>query len=153
MSLELGYLNDSEIELVAKASGVTIETVKKAQEIYLQGQILSLDSVIEKPYGSGETFLGELVAVDLTTPSPEDNLFVIERNQRLLTVMDKLLRGRELRVLKLRFGFETGTPMTLEEIGSIYGVTRERIRQIKAKALKKLRRHLEKDGKDKWLVD
>ena len=53
-------------------------------------------------------------------------------------ILDELTE-REGRVLKLRFGFEDGKPRTLEEVGKLYNVTRERIRQIEAKALKKLR--------------
>ena len=49
------------------------------------------------------------------------------------------LQDREERVLKLRFGIEDGIPKTLEEVGQIFNVTRERIRQIEAKALEKLR--------------
>ena len=49
------------------------------------------------------------------------------------------LSDREERVLKLRFGLEDGLPKTLEEVGKIFHVTRERIRQIEAKALEKLR--------------
>ena len=51
----------------------------------------------------------------------------------------KTLTRREAKVLSLRFGLEDGHPRTLEEVGSAFGVTRERIRQIEAKALRKLR--------------
>lgn len=55
---------------------------------------------------------------------------------------DKCFTAKEVDIIKKRFGFETGTPMTLEKIGKIYGVTRERIRQIEAKAIRKLRHPL-----------
>ena len=57
---------------------------------------------------------------------------------RLLEVLDTLTE-REQKVLKLRFGLEDGRPRTLEEVGKQFHVTRERIRQIEAKALRKLR--------------
>ena len=58
--------------------------------------------------------------------------------QQLSEVLKTLTR-REAKVLALRFGLEDGHPRTLEEVGSAFGVTRERIRQIEAKALRKLR--------------
>nr|WP_243633599.1 sigma-70 family RNA polymerase sigma factor [Romboutsia ilealis] len=56
--------------------------------------------------------------------------------------MDEVLTGlsdQEQQVLRMRFGFDDDTPKTLEEIGKVFGVTRERIRQIEAKAIRKLR--------------
>ena len=51
----------------------------------------------------------------------------------------KKLSPREERIIRMRFGFEDGNPRTLEEVGQVFAVTRERIRQIEAKALRKLR--------------
>ena len=53
--------------------------------------------------------------------------------------MDSCLTGREKEVIRMRFGLDDGCPMTLEEIGSVMAVTRERVRQIEGKALHKLR--------------
>ena len=53
--------------------------------------------------------------------------------------MLKKLNAREERIIRMRFGFEDGNPRTLEEVGQVFAVTRERIRQIEAKALRKLR--------------
>ena len=64
----------------------------------------------------------------------------------------KTLTHREAKVLSLRFGLEDGHPRTLEEVGSEFGVTRERIRQIEAKALRKLR-HPTRSKKLKDYVD
>ena len=70
--------------------------------------------------------------------SPEDfainELLKDEISEVLLTLTE-----REEKVIRLRFGLEDGRPRTLEEVGQLFGVTRERIRQIEAKALRKLR--------------
>lgn len=64
---------------------------------------------------------------------------VKEDNEQLIKSVLATLSPREANVIKMRFGLETGQAMTLEEIGMKYGVTKERIRQIEAKALRKLR--------------
>jgi RNA polymerase primary sigma factor len=58
--------------------------------------------------------------------------------EKMATVLTKL-SPREERIIRMRFGFEDGNPRTLEEVGQVFAVTRERIRQIEAKALRKLR--------------
>lgn len=67
-------------------------------------------------------------------------IFRTENIEKLLIGAFSLLPDRERRVLKLRFGFEDGRPRTLEEVGREFNVSRERIRQIEAKALLMLRR-------------
>jgi RNA polymerase primary sigma factor len=59
---------------------------------------------------------------------------------RLRTIIADL-QPREQKILKLRFGLEDGIPRTLEQVGKEFGVTRERIRQIEAKALERIRQH------------
>jgi RNA polymerase primary sigma factor len=83
-----------------------------------------------------ETRLGDFIE-DKTSPSPEDT--VIHRNLReqIELALDSLTE-REAEVLKLRFGLKDGKEHTLEEVGDIFKVTRERIRQIEAKSLRKL---------------
>ena len=58
--------------------------------------------------------------------------------EKMASVLRKL-NPREESIIRMRFGFEDGTPRTLEEVGQVFSVTRERIRQIEAKALRKLR--------------
>ena len=69
---------------------------------------------------------------------PADAATSVLLHEQLLEVLDTLTE-REQKVLKLRFGLEDGRPRTLEEVGKQFHVTRERIRQIEAKALRKLR--------------
>ena len=93
---------------------------------------------LEAPVGEEEnSHLGDFVPDD-EVRSPVDaasNLVLREQLERVLST----LSPREREVLKLRFGLDDGYPRTLEEVGQIFRVTRERIRQIEAKALKKLR--------------
>ena len=62
----------------------------------------------------------------------------------------QILTEREQMILKLRFGFDDGRPRTLEEVGKVYNVTRERIRQIEEKALRKLKHPNRKDKLDQY---
>ena len=76
------------------------------------------------------------------TPSQEDVVLQQKEVEDIFAVMDKCLDSRACTILKLRWGFESGRPLTLDEIGTMYGLTRERIRQIEQKSLLKLRKFL-----------
>ena len=93
---------------------------------------------LEAPVGEDrESFLGDFIP-DASQLSPVDQA----SKQLLKDHLDEVLHtlsDREARVLKLRFGLEGNKQMTLEEVGKVFGVTRERIRQIEAKALRKLK--------------
>jgi len=93
---------------------------------------------LEAPVGEDEnSHLGDFI-VDQEVHSPVDaasNLVLREQLEKVLSTLSE----REREVLKLRFGLVDGYSRTLEEVGHIFDVTRERIRQIEAKALKKLR--------------
>jgi RNA polymerase primary sigma factor len=117
---------------VAEACGVDVDKVK---EIVRVAQVpLSLDT----PIGDGEGYLLGDIVEDTNHEMPESTLMKDSLKKDLEKVLDELTE-REGTVLKMRFGFDDGRPKTLEEVGRIYNVTRERIRQIEAKAIKKLR--------------
>ncbi len=119
-------------EELAKRLGITIDKVREVYKI-------SQDPVsLETPIGEeDDSHLGDFIK-DERTMSPEEyataELLKEELSGVLLTLTD-----REEKVLRLRFGLDDGQCRTLEEVGQIFGVTRERIRQIEAKALRKLR--------------
>ena len=93
---------------------------------------------LETPIGEEEdSHLGDFIADD-TTPTPADTASFSLMKEQLQDVLDTLT-AREKKVLTLRFGLEDGRLRTLEEVGKEFNVTRERIRQIEAKALRKLR--------------
>lgn len=109
-------------------------SVDRVREIYKIAQDkISLDT----PVGEDEDSLLIDFIPDYDNEA-ENTIDRIEAHKILLEVLDTLT-DREKKVLMLRFGFEDERPRTLEEVGQMFGVTRERIRQIEAKALRKLR--------------
>ena len=93
---------------------------------------------LETPIGSEEnSSLGDFIE-DETVLSPVDATSKQLLKEQLHEILDSLSE-RERKVLEMRFGLNDGQGRTLEEVGSEFGVTRERIRQIEAKALRKLR--------------
>ena len=119
-------------EELSKRMGTSVE---KIRDIY---KISQEPVSLETPIGEeDDSHLGDFIP-DETNMSPEDftvnELLKDEISEVLLTLTE-----REEKVIRLRFGLEDGRPRTLEEVGQLFGVTRERIRQIEAKALRKLR--------------
>ena len=92
---------------------------------------------IETPIGDGETRLGDLIE-DHAVPSPFAELVGVSLKEEVDRVLSTLT-PREEKVIRMRLGIGEGTESTLEEVGDLFGLTRERVRQIETKALGKLR--------------
>ena len=119
-------------EEIAKEMEISVERVMEIQKI-------AQDPVsLETPIGEeDDSHLGDFIQ-DEDSPAPQDSAAHTLLREQLEDVMNTLT-PREAKVLKLRFGLEDGKARTLEEVGKEFQVTRERIRQIEAKALRKLR--------------
>ena len=127
---ELG--RDPKPEEIASEMNIPVEKVREIQKISLEPVSL------ETPIGEEEdSHLGDFIP-DVDALSPADAAAFTLLKEQLMSVLDTL-NPREEKVLKLRFGLEDGKARTLEEVGREFSVTRERIRQIEAKALRKLR--------------
>ena len=119
-------------EEIAKRMGVNVERVREISKISQEPVSL------ETPIGEEEdSHLGDFIEdEDALAPAEAASFFLLR--EQLDDVLDTLT-PREKKVLQLRFGLNDGRARTLEEVGNVFGVTRERIRQIEAKALRKLR--------------
>ena len=96
---------------------------------------------LEMPVGEGDedSVLGEFIEDEKTLISSQSSARRLLKDQIATILID--LTPREQRILKMRFGLDDNITHTLEEVGQVFGVTRERIRQIEAKALEKIRQH------------
>lgn len=143
------------VELLSKVKKATAELTQKNQKTPTDKEIaehlgVELDKVqivmdmsqatasLDIPVDDdGETSMGDLIA-DANTENPYNNL-VKEANRQIIDSVFQTLSGREAEILRMRFGIDRIKPMTLEEVGKEYGVSKERIRQIENKAIRKLR--------------
>jgi RNA polymerase primary sigma factor len=146
IALEMDYLPPEDREMIeaAQASGQPLEVGLNrrlqiaAAKVRRVMRISQEPMSLETPVGTEEnSSLGDFIEDD-SLPGPAD-----QASRHLLKEqMEEILKGlseRERKVLEMRFGLKDGTARTLEEVGQEFGVTRERIRQIEAKALRKLR--------------
>ncbi len=119
-------------EEIADEMGLSVDKVREIQKVAQEPVSL------ETPIGEEEdSHLGDFIP-DEDVPQPVEAAAFSMLKEQLVEVLDTLT-DREQKVLKLRFGLEDGRARTLEEVGKEFEVTRERIRQIEAKALRKLR--------------
>jgi RNA polymerase primary sigma factor len=118
---------------VAKQMDIPAAKVRKVLKI-MQAPIS-----LETPIGEeGDSHLGDFIA-DRASVSPAEAVINVRLKERTALVLHTLT-PREEKIMKMRFGLEDGSEHTLEEVGLEFAVTRERIRQIEAKALRKLRK-------------
>lgn len=127
---ELGH--EASAEEIAEKMNMTPDKVREILKI-------AQDPVsLETPIGEEEdSHLGDFIQDD-DSPAPEEAVSYTVLREQIVEVLHTLT-PREEEVLKLRFGLKDGKTRTLEEVGEVFGITRERIRQIEAKALRKLR--------------
>ena len=121
-------------EIAEKMGDRTEEDVRNILT-YLQNPVS-----LETPIGeNGEDSLGDLVE-DQSEATPEEAMDILVRKEEVDELLETL-NDRERRVIRLRYGLEGSRSHTLEEIGEMLGVTRERVRQIEARAMEKLRKN------------
>ncbi len=139
------YGREPSPEEIAKEMGISEAKVREI--IKIAQEPVSL----ETPIGEEEdSHLGDFIPDD-DAPAPAEAASFTLMKEQLLEVLDTLT-PREEKVLRLRFGLDDGHQRTLEEVGKVFNVTRERIRQIEAKALRKLR-HPSRSKKLKDYID
>jgi RNA polymerase primary sigma factor len=127
---ELGHEPTS--EEIAKRMDLPVDKVRSTKKVAQQ------PISIETPIGEeGDSHLGDFIE-DKGVVSPSDAVINLDLKEQTASML-KTLTQREERIIKMRFGLEDGNQHTLEEVGHSFAVTRERIRQIEAKALRKLR--------------
>ncbi len=150
IALEMGYLEPDVADEVRQAwedeqpitgdlKAILDQAVSKVQRIQrLSREPISLDM----PVGAEEnSFLGDFIE-DESIPAPVDSASRRLLQEQMSEILNDLPE-RERRVLSMRFGLEDGTSQTLEDVGKEFNITRERVRQIEARALRKLRHPLQ----------
>jgi len=119
-------------EELAKRLDITVEKVRQTRKI------AQTPISFETPIGEEQdSHLGDFIE-DKAVISPSEAAMNLSLKEKMASMLLKL-SPREERIIRMRFGFEDGNQRTLEEVGQVFAVTRERIRQIEAKALRKLR--------------
>ena len=118
-------------------------TGKDIERILLIAQdVISLNTRVSNDPDSEAELFDYLEDPD---PTPDEIVIREDRKAQIMNVLLKNLNPREAKVIILRFGLETDNPMTLEEVGRELGITRERVRQIEERTLRKLRYHFIKN--------
>jgi len=146
IAVEMDLLEPQEIQAIREAwahnqpleSGLDRKLRRAASKVRRIVRISQEPMSLEMPVGAEESsLLGDFIE-DETIPGPVDAASKQLLKEQVRSILDSLSE-REREVLEMRFGLQDGQAHTLEEVGQFFGVTRERIRQIEAKALRKLR--------------
>lgn len=138
-----GFINDYKEEYgekpstdkIAEELEVDESKVRKARRA--KRESVSLDKPLREDEGESEA-LGDVLA-DENTPQPEKEAFGDMLEDRLKGLLNKALSDREKQILKLRYGLEDYQPLTLEEVGDVFDISRERVRQLQDRAIDKLK--------------
>ena len=125
------------VEEIAKE--LNLEVAKVEYVMRIKQDIASLDASVSRDGEDDDSVLGDFVE-DEDRASPEDSTATQLLKEQIAVILTTL-SDREQKIIKMRFGIGGGRSHTLEEVGAEFSVTRERIRQIEAKALSKLRKH------------
>lgn len=123
------------IDEIAEELDVDKSKVRKARRA--KKESVSLDKPLREDEGESEA-LGDVLA-DENTPQPEKEAFGDMLEDRLKGLLNKALSDREKQILKLRYGLEDYQPLTLEEVGDVFDISRERVRQLQDRAIDKLK--------------
>lgn len=121
------------------ATELEMEPSKVEYVMKIKQDISSLDASIGRDGEEDDSVLGDFIE-DEETVSPEDSAATQLLREQVQSILSSLT-DREQKIIRMRFGLDSGKNHTLEEVGQEFSVTRERIRQIEAKALAKLRKH------------
>ncbi|MBM3726475.1 MAG: sigma-70 family RNA polymerase sigma factor [Acidobacteria bacterium] len=131
-SLQQKLGRDATVDELARHMDMPVDRIRRV--MHISQEPISL----ETPVGEeDESHLGDFI-IDKNTPSPAEALVNLNLREQTAEIL-KTLAPREERIIKMRFGLLDGSEHTLEEVGHAFNITRERIRQIEAKVLRKLR--------------
>lgn len=131
------YINDNQLFVSKQITNMDIPTLRLYENTF-DGNIVSLYTPIGSEDGRDDSYLGDFIPSD--EPSPEDVAMKNALKDIMNDVINNCLKSeKEIRVIRLRFGLDDGISRTLEQVSKYFGVTRERIRQIESKALRRIR--------------
>lgn len=131
------YINDNQLFASKQITNMDIPTLR-LYENTLDGNIVSLYTPIGSEDGRDDSYLGDFIPSD--EPSPEDVAMKNALKDITNDIISACLKSeKEVRVIRLRFGLDDGIPRTLEQVSKYLGMTKERIRQIESRALRRIR--------------